>query len=154
MQRCQERSRKLPVSTALQSVINLLQDTLLAVHDRAHKFSFLLMLSWPRGQRWWRLPRAAGVLQSYLGTASRAQAARAMMPSDWGSPDEPRTQAQFPTARTPPETHTHPQAHTHTGKAELSLSAGALLAPVGQQQHVHHLRGHSHPHLGQSRCRM
>lgn len=41
-------SRKLPVSTALQSAINLLPDALLAAHDRAHKSSFLLM-SWPRG---------------------------------------------------------------------------------------------------------
>lgn len=35
-----------------------------------------------------------------------------LMPSDWGSPDKPRTQAQYPTACTPPGTHTHPQAHT------------------------------------------
>lgn len=41
-------SRKLPVSTALQSAINLLPNALLAAHDRAHKSSFLLM-SWPRG---------------------------------------------------------------------------------------------------------
>lgn len=41
-------SRKLPVSTALQSAINLLPDALLAAHDRAHKSSFLWM-SWPRG---------------------------------------------------------------------------------------------------------
>lgn len=84
------------------------------------------MLSWPRGHAGEGCLVLQASCRATWGPPAERKQPGPLMPSDWGSPDEPRTQAQYLTACTRTEAHTHTHAHAprHTpSRSEVSALA-------------------------------
>jgi len=130
-------NRKLPVSTASQSVINLLHDALLAVHDRTHKSSFLSMLSWPKGHagKGCLVPQASRA--TTWGRSGERRQPEPLMPSDRGCPQFIKDTGSVSdplhvhrgTARVQTRRHARRSCHCSRRRAATGVTCGLSVGP-------------------------